>query len=200
MGIWNNCFSSTFGVGFEVRRDTRRLPASVTEGSSRGRPANHDRLHEEASMTAFIGTEISLPTLVRDFLELEVEGLSAAHLALPFLSGPDERARVERLHHLHEHHLEVLRCLARDCGVSTLGRGTPHEARTHGLIRLAHEEAGDGPILEALADSEARAVEAYDRALTSTALPDEVRPAFAQARCALRTALGELRLHARIAS
>lgn len=150
-------------------------------------------------MAAMIGTEISMGTLVQDFLKVEVEGFSACRCALPYLADPDERERVLHLGRVHERHAKLLRSLAESYGVTAAVEGTAFEARTIGRIRLAHTDGGDGAVLTALGDAEAAAIRAYERALQSTTLPARTRPLFENALDDLRRERAHVEEAARLA-
>ncbi len=150
-------------------------------------------------MVALIGTEIGMETLVEDFLKVEIEGYAACRVALPYLADPDERERVLHLGRVHQRHAGLLRGLAESYGVTTTVDGTAFEASTLGRIRLANSDGGDGAVLEALGESEAAAIRAYERALRSTTLAERTRPLFENALDDLRSERASLEEAARLA-
>lgn len=137
-------------------------------------------------MVALIGSATALPTLLEDFIRVQLEAIAACRTAIPLLSGPDERAMVVGLKHDYERHVEELRRLAAAHRTAIPEHGTPHEARTIGRIRLAHRRGGDGDVLEALAVALREASEAYDRALRNAALGEATRPLFQRAAADVR--------------
>lgn len=137
-------------------------------------------------MVAMIGTATAMPTLLEDFIRVQLEAIAACRTAIPLLGGPDERALVLRLRENHERHLTELRRLATIHRVHVPDSGTPHEARTIGRIRLAHRRGGDGAVLEALDQALHEAADSYDRALRNAALTESTRPLFQRAATDLR--------------
>ena len=81
-------------------------------------------------MVAMIGTEISVGTLVLDFLELEAEGASVRRGASTYLQGPEGRARVLDLGRVDERHTTRLRGLAETHGITPVVESTADAART----------------------------------------------------------------------
>jgi hypothetical protein len=137
-------------------------------------------------MVTMVGTEISLATLVEDFLHEQVEAASACRRAATFLVDPTARDVVGALAGIHERELDLLRSLGLGCGAHPPERGTGHEAQTFGQLKLAREYDGDRAILDEVAQVEDEVIVAYERALTSTVLPEHIRPAFKQALDELR--------------
>jgi uncharacterized protein (TIGR02284 family) len=137
-------------------------------------------------MVAMIGTELAMSTLVEDFLHEQVEAACACRQAASWLADPGARDVVAALAGIHERDLARLRGMGRSYGAHPPERGTDHEAQTFGHLKLAHDHDGDGAILEAIARVEDEVVQAYERALKSTILPDALEPAFVQALAELR--------------
>lgn len=137
-------------------------------------------------MVTMIGTELSMATLVEDFLRAQVEAASACRQASRWLNDRAARDVVAALAGIHERDIERLRELAANCGAHPPERGTDHEARTFGMLVLAHDRDGDGAILDAIARVEDEVLTAYQRALRSTVLPETLEPVFADALDELR--------------
>jgi len=127
-------------------------------------------------MTALIGTATCAPTLLEDFMHVELEVIGACRAAIPALNGVDERALVAGLRDEHEESLRQLKRLTMRFGAETPEDGTAHEARTLGRIKLAARRGGDGSVLDALDVALAQAAAAYGRGLRNAALPETMVP------------------------
>lgn len=127
-------------------------------------------------MTALIGTATCAPTLLEDFMHVELEVIGACRAALPALAGVDERALVAGLRDEHEESLRQLKRLATRFRADTPEDGTANEARTLGRIKLAARRGGDGRVLDALDVALAQAAAAYGRGLRNAALPETMVP------------------------
>jgi len=132
-------------------------------------------------MVTMIGTELSMATLVEDFLRAQVEAAGACEQAARWLQDPAAHDVVTALAGIHQRDVVRLRELAVSCGAHPPERGTDHAARTFGLLELAHDRDGDGAVLDAIAKVEDEVLAAYQRALRSTVLPETLEPVFADA-------------------
>jgi len=151
-------------------------------------------------MTALIGTATCPPTLLEDFMHVELEVIGACRTAIPALAGPEERALVVELRDEHEQALRELKRLALRFRVDCPEDGTANEARTIGRIKLALRRGGDGRILEALDLALGDAAAAYGRGLRNAALPETMRPTLAAARDSLERRREAMRKAARLAA
>jgi len=151
-------------------------------------------------MAAMIGTATCAPTLLEDFLHVELEIIGACRTAIPALAGPDERAMVVALRDEHLEHLRQLERLAARFNAYCPEDGTIHEARTIGRIKLARRRGGDGRVLDALDLALGEAVAAYARGLRNAALPESMRAVLATARENLEQRRVEMREAARLAA
>jgi hypothetical protein len=127
-------------------------------------------------MTALIGTATCAPTLLEDFMHVELEVIAACRTAMPALAGVDERALVAGLRDEHQDYLRQLKRLAMRFRAECPEDGTANEARTLGRIKLAARTGGDGRVLDALDVALAQAAAAYGRGLRNAALPEAMRP------------------------
>jgi hypothetical protein len=137
-------------------------------------------------MVTMIGTELSLATLVEDFLHQQVEASDVCRRAASWLADPLARDVVVAFAGIHDRDLSQLRKLAGACGAHPPERGTDHEAQTLGQLELAHARDGDAAVLAAVARVEDAVIEAYERVLANTALPESLAPLFANALDELR--------------
>ncbi len=151
-------------------------------------------------MTALIGTATCAPTLLEDFMQVELEIVGACRTAVPGLAGPDERALVVALRDEHEGYLRQFERLALRFRAECPEGGTANEARTIGRIKLARRRGGDGRILEALDAALANAAAAYGRGLRNAALPDTMRPILTAAFDSLERRRAAMRKAARLAA
>jgi len=151
-------------------------------------------------MTALIGTATCTPTLLEDFMHVELEIVGACRTAIPALSGPDERALVMALCTEHESYLEQLKRLAGRFRAECPEGGTANEARTIGRIKLAQRRGGDGRVLEALDGALAEAASAYARGLRNAALPETMRALLTSAFDSLERRRAAMRKAARLAA
>lgn len=151
-------------------------------------------------MMTMIGTELSLATLVEDFLHQQVEAADVCHRAAGWLADPLARDVVVAFAGIHDRDLAQLRKLAGGCGAHPPERGTDHEAQTLGQLQLAHARDGDAAVLSAVARVEDEVIEAYERVLTNTALPESLAPLFANALDELRRRRERLTAALRIAA
>jgi hypothetical protein len=154
----------------------------------------------EDAMTALIGTATCAPTLLEDFMQVELEVIGACRTAIPALAGPDERALVVALRDEHEGYLRQLKRLTLRFRAETPEDGTINEARTIGRIKLAKRRGGDGAILEALDLALDSTVAAYGRGLRNAALPETMRPILTQALDSLEKHRRTMRKAARLAA
>jgi ribosomal protein S9 len=127
-------------------------------------------------MTALIGTATGAPTLLEDFMHVELEVIGACRTALTVLRGLDERALVAGLRDEHQEALRHLRRLTMRYHVECPEDGTVNEARTLGRIKLAARRGGDAQVLDALDVALAQAAVAYARGLRNAALPEAMVP------------------------
>ena len=137
-------------------------------------------------MVTMIGTELSLSTLVEDFLHQQVEACDICRRAAGWLDDPLARDVVVAFAGIHDRDLIQLRKLAGDCGAHLPERGTAREAQTLGQLRLAHNSDGDAALLAAVARVEDDVIQGYERVLNNTALPDNLVPLFEDALDELR--------------
>ncbi len=151
-------------------------------------------------MTALIGTATCTPTLLEDFMHVEVDVIGACRAAIPALSGPDERALVVALRDEHEEHLRELKKLAAKWRAECPEDGTINEARTIGRIKRAARHGGDGRVLDALASELAGSAAAYGRGLRNAALPEAMRPILLAARDSLERRRSAMQDAARLAA
>jgi hypothetical protein len=127
-------------------------------------------------MTALIGTATGAPTLLEDFMHVELEVIGACRTAMPVLTGLDERALVAGLRDEHQEYLRQLKRFANRFHAECPEDGTANEARTLGRIKLAARRGGDRAVLDALDVALAQAVVAYGRGLRNAALPEVMIP------------------------
>ena len=132
-------------------------------------------------MVTMIGTELSLATLVEDFLEQQVEAADVCHRAKAWLADPLARDIVVALAGIHDRDVARLRKLAHACGAQPPEHGTNRGAQILGRLQLAHRLDGDGAVLAAVVRVEDEVIEAYERALKNTVLPENMAPLFASA-------------------
>ncbi len=137
-------------------------------------------------MVTMIGTELSLSTLVEDFLQQQVEACDVCRRAAGWLEDPLARDVVVAFAGIHDRDLIQLRKLAGECGAHPPDRGTGRAAQTLGQLQLAHGSDGDAALLAAVARLEDDVIEAYERVLTNTALPATLVPLFSDALDELR--------------
>jgi uncharacterized protein (TIGR02284 family) len=151
-------------------------------------------------MVTMIGTELSLATAVEDFLHQQVEAADVCHRAAAWLTDPLARDVVTAFAGIHDRDLEHLRALAESCGAHPPERGTDREAQTLGQLELAHARDGDGAVLAAVARVEDAVIDAYERVLANTVLPESLEPLFANALEELRRRRERLNAALRLAA
>jgi len=151
-------------------------------------------------MAGLIGTATSAPTLLEDFMRVELDVIGACQTAIPALGGPDERALVVELRTEHEGQFDLLKRHARRLGVAVPEVGTENEARTIGRIKLARRRGGDGRVLEALDNALEGAATAYTRGLRNAALPETLKPVLNDSIESLEERRAAMREAARLAA
>jgi hypothetical protein len=137
-------------------------------------------------MVMMLGTEPTLPSLVEDFLRQEVEAYDVCRRAAGWVGDPLARDVVVAFAGIHDRDADRLRKLADVCGAHPPDGGGDHAAQTLGQLELAHARAGDGPLLEVVAQVESDVAAGYERVLANTTLPEDLRPLFEDALEELR--------------
>jgi uncharacterized protein (TIGR02284 family) len=151
-------------------------------------------------MVTMIGTELSLATLIEDFLQQQVDASDVCHRAARWLADPLARDVVVAFAGIHDRDLEQLRRAAGNCGAHPPEGGGEHAAQRLGQLHLAHQSDGDAAVLMAVARVEDEVIEAYERALANTALPLSLEPLFANALEELRRRRERLNAALRLAA
>ena len=126
-------------------------------------------------MVTTVGTENSQNDLVRNLLVLEHDAIAAYDSTIERLNDSGHRAKIEEFRRDHESHVEQLRGVAHEIGLTPPGEGDMKEMLTTGKVALAGM-AGDGAILKAMKTNEDDTVSAYEHALQNAAADERLRP------------------------
>jgi rubrerythrin len=137
-------------------------------------------------MVTMVGTEATLPELVRSLQLLEHDAIAAYEQTISRLENESYRQQIAAFKADHDRHLEGLRALAATMGADTPAEGDMKQLLTTGKVALA-SIMGDAATLLAMKTNEDDTVTAYERAtrheaaspeakrLFETALQDELR-------------------------
>ncbi len=139
-------------------------------------------------MATTVGREDSAAKLIENCLYLEHDAIAAYDAVIERLDDATLKTQVEGFRHDHLGHVEALRGLAAQHGVTPPGEGDMKEMLTTGKVALADIAGGDGAILKAMSSNESDTVTAYSQAADNPALPAEMRSM-------VETALADERRH-----
>lgn len=131
-------------------------------------------------MVTTVGTESTLPKLVKNLLVLEHDAIAAYEQVIERLESSAYKQQITAFKGDHDRHVQELTRMADTLGTEAPVEGDLKQYLTTGKVALA-SLMGDGAILSAMRSNEEDTVTAYERASAHTEAPAEMRSMFERA-------------------
>ena len=128
-------------------------------------------------MVTMVGTEATLPELVRSLQLLEHDAIAAYEQTISRLENESYRQQIAAFKADRDRHLVDLRSLAATLGADTPAEGDMKQLLTTGKVALA-SIMGDAATLRAMKTNEDDTVTAYERAARHEAATPDVKRLF----------------------
>lgn len=131
-------------------------------------------------MVTTVGTESTLPKLVKNLLLLEHDAIAAYDEVIARLDNPAYKQQIAAFKGDHDRHVSELTQMAATVGAEAPMEGDMKQYLTTGKVALA-SIMGDSAILQAMRSNEEDTVSAYERASTHAEATAEIRQVFERA-------------------
>lgn len=131
-------------------------------------------------MVTTVGTESTLPKLVKNLLLLEHDAIAAYDQVIARLDNPAYKQQIAAFKGDHDRHVQELTQMANQLGTDAPMEGDMKQLLTTGKVAMA-SIMGDGAILQAMRSNEEDTVTAYERASAHSEAPAEMLRVFERA-------------------